>query len=115
MRAILTLCTAVMAMGLATAHASDLPDPKLTPGMTDSNVTKDVLCGPAFTTYPLRDVSSAVRKAAFKAYGMELNQPPCPCEIDHLIPLQLGGSNKPPNLWPEPVAGPTSSTRHPSA
>jgi hypothetical protein len=24
------------------------------------------------------------------------------CEVDHLISLELGGSNRPANLWPEP-------------
>ena len=27
---------------------------------------------------------------------------PCPCEIDHLIPIDLGGANWLPNLWPQP-------------
>jgi hypothetical protein len=105
------ICIAIMVVATTAAHASDLPDPKLTPGMTDSRVTKDVLCGPGFTTYPLRDVSSAQRKAVFKAYSIDPSQPPCPCDIDHLIPLQIGGSNKPPNLWPEPVAGTVWSSR----
>jgi hypothetical protein len=32
---------------------------------------------------------------------MAHDQPPCPCEIDHLIPLGLGGTNRPANLWPQ--------------
>lgn len=27
---------------------------------------------------------------------------PCRCEVDHLIPLELGGTNSLPNLWPQP-------------
>jgi len=27
-------------------------------------------------------------------------------ELDHLVPLELGGSNDPDNLWPEPDASP---------
>jgi hypothetical protein len=29
------------------------------------------------------------------------HEPPCPCEMDHLIPLSLGGSNRQKNLWPQ--------------
>ena len=32
---------------------------------------------------------------------MAADETPCPCEIDHLIPLGLGGSNRPRNLWPQ--------------
>jgi hypothetical protein len=32
---------------------------------------------------------------------MASDTPPCPCEIDHLIPLGIGGSNQPHNLWPQ--------------
>ncbi len=32
---------------------------------------------------------------------MAPSQPPCPCEIDRLIPLGIGSSNVPRNLWPQ--------------
>ena len=45
--------------------------------------------------------SSNLRKnEVHMAYGMAPNQPPCPCELDHLIPLGLGGTNWLANLWP---------------
>lgn len=39
--------------------------------------------------------------AIYKVHGMAADETPCPCEIDHLIPLGLGGSNPPHNLWPQ--------------
>jgi hypothetical protein len=34
---------------------------------------------------------------------MQWNKAPCPCELDHLIPLELGGSIDARNLWPQPT------------
>ena len=85
----------------ASAHIGDLPDPRLTPGLADPSLTKDVLCAPGFTTATIRNVPSTRKKAIYKLYGIEPIEPPCPCEIDHLIPLELGGSNEPSNLWPQ--------------
>jgi hypothetical protein len=49
-------------------------------------------------------VSEPIERSVFKAYGIE-RPPPGAYEIDHLISLDLGGSNDPRNLWPEPVTG----------
>jgi hypothetical protein len=91
----------VLAASLAVASAGDLPDPHLTSGLSDPSLTKDVICAPGFTTVTIRNVPSARKKAIYKVYGMASDLAPCPCEVDHLIPLQLGGSNKPRNLWPQ--------------
>jgi hypothetical protein len=66
------------------ATAGDLPDPHITPGLADPALTKDILCAPGFSTRSIRNVPSARRKAIYKVYGMAANQPPCPCEVDHL-------------------------------
>jgi hypothetical protein len=85
----------------ATAYAGDRPDPQLTPGLADPTLTKEVICAPSFRTYTIRYVSSARKRAIYKVYGISPDQGDCPCELDHLIPLLLGGSNKPRNLWPQ--------------
>jgi hypothetical protein len=41
----------------------------------------------------------------FLAYGLAPRQTPGAYEIDHLIPLALGGSNDVANLWPEAAPG----------
>jgi len=41
-----------------------------------------------------------MRDQVYAEYG-RTRGPDC-CEVDHLIPLELGGSNDMKNLWPEP-------------
>jgi hypothetical protein len=64
-----------------------LPDPACTPGAVDPAVTQDnltrTLCRSAG---PTPGSSSSV-------------------ELDHLVPLGLGGASSAQNLWPEPNAG----------
>lgn len=74
-----------------------LPDPKLTPGDT-LPVTKDQLCVPGYAG-KTRNVSEAMKRAVYAEYG--ITTPPGQTEIDHLISLELGGSNDIKNLWPE--------------
>ncbi len=51
-----------------------------------------------------RDVSSALKRRVYLSYGIGRHRSG-EYEIDHLIPLELGGSNSPRNLWPERYAG----------
>ena len=92
------------ATGLAghATFAGDLPNPNLTPGMADPALTVVVLCAPGFSPKTIRNVPTARKKAIYRVYAIASNQAPCPCEIDHLIPLGIGGSNGPRNLWPQP-------------
>lgn len=90
-----------LGISVSCALAGDLPNPETTPGLADPLFTKDLLCAPSFSTEDIRRVPSARKKAIFKVYGMTPDGPPCPCEIDHLIPLGIGGSNRPRNLWPQ--------------
>jgi hypothetical protein len=48
-------------------------------------------------------VTLALRRRVFEAYGLSYPQPPKAFDVDHLIPLALGGSNDIANLWPEPM------------
>jgi hypothetical protein len=81
------------------ASSGSLPDPKITPG--DSlDVTKDDICAYGYTKL-VRDVPAAVKREAYAEYGRSKEKGKC-CEVDHLIPLELGGSNRLKNLWPEP-------------
>ncbi len=62
-----------LAASLAVASAGDLPDPRLTPGLGDPSVTKDVICPPGFTTVSIRNISSARKKAIYKVYNRDLD------------------------------------------
>jgi hypothetical protein len=86
------------------------PNPQLTPGSINSALTRDVLCAYGFSTKSYRQVTQATRQQVFRAYGLTKNRTGyCRtdqgCELDHLIPLELGGSNDASNLWPEPYDG----------
>ncbi|HEY5476558.1 MAG TPA: hypothetical protein VIK11_07555 [Tepidiformaceae bacterium] len=75
------------------------PNPTLTPGAV---LTTDVptICSVGYTA-TVRDVSEATKDYVYNLYGI-VARVPGSYEIDHLISLELGGSNDVANLWPEP-------------
>lgn len=75
-----------------------LPDKTMTPGDTLAVTTKDV-CKPGYSKL-VRDVPQAVKNQVYKNYGIT-SRKPGEYEIDHLISLELGGSNSVKNLWPQ--------------
>jgi hypothetical protein len=78
------------------------PDPSLTPGdVLTADVSK--ICTPGYTA-TVRDVSTATKERVYAEYGIGYPQPAGSYEVDHFIPLELGGSNDIKNLWPEPAA-----------
>ena len=76
-----------------------LPDRACTPGavlFTDA----DVVC--KMRTSALRSINRAqLRETVFASYGIALPVPVGAYELDHLIPLELGGSDTVDNLWPQ--------------
>jgi hypothetical protein len=75
-----------------------LPDPKLTPGDV-FDVTIQDICIPGYSK-KVRAVPRSLRKQAYAQYGItSANEGDY--QIDHLIPLSLGGSNSIRNLWPQ--------------
>jgi len=79
------------------------PIPTVTPGATSPAVTQDTIRSTICTvgyTKTVRSVTQSRRNGVWWVYGV-------PAEerrgyvIDHLIPLELGGSNDLANLWPE--------------
>jgi hypothetical protein len=76
-----------------------LPDPELTPGDV-FDVTVEDICKPGYSK-KVRAVTKALREQAYRNYGMASHQPG-DYQLDHLIPLSIGGSNSIRNLWPQP-------------
>jgi hypothetical protein len=74
------------------------PDSQLTPGATLA-VTTDDICVPGYTQV-VRDVPAAVKRQVYAEYGIA-HHAPGEYEVDHLISLELGGSNSIRNLWPQ--------------
>ena len=89
----------ILAQGiLAEQPTPILPDPKLTPGDTFDVTAQDV-CVPGYAK-KVRAVPAWLKRQAYAEY--EITQYKTgDYEVDHLIPLSLGGSNSIRNLWPQ--------------
>lgn len=74
------------------------PNPTLTPGAVLTQDLK-VLCVPGYTS-TVRHVTNKIKRQVFKSYGLQ-NAKTNEYEVDHLVSLQLGGSNDIKNLWPQ--------------
>lgn len=80
------------------AHSA-LPDTRCTPGAAFPGATKEQVCQPGYAK-KVRDVSERTKRYIFRLYDVT-HHTSGEYEIDHLIPLELGGSNDTANLWPE--------------
>jgi hypothetical protein len=75
-----------------------VPDPKLTPGDAFEVTVQDI-CVPGYSR-KVRNVPAEMKREVYEEYGIT-SHGPGDYEVDHLIPLELGGSNSIKNLWPE--------------
>jgi hypothetical protein len=128
------VAAAILLLGITPAFADDLPDHTKTPGVPLTGVPSDdpktapcltrlvghtvrvgepitlqMLCHPDYSTC-IRDVKEEEKKKVYESYGLAGDHTGyCSgsegCEIDHLISLELGGSNDQKNLWPQPYQG----------
>jgi hypothetical protein len=81
--------------------AVDLPNHALTPGVAFGVGTARI-CVPGYGA-SVRNVPDSEKAAVYRRYGIVWV--PYQHEVDHLISLEIGGSNAIRNLWPEPYAG----------
>jgi hypothetical protein len=82
-----------------------LPDPRCTPGSIDPHVTqadiRSTICKKGWTATvrpPEAQTERFKYDVAYPHYGTPAGER---TELDHLVPLELGGSNDATNLWPE--------------
>jgi hypothetical protein len=101
----------VLIMTSQLSVAGDLPNPKLTTGTINPEITQhniqNTICvkGYTKTVRPPAYLTNKLKKKQIIEYGYEDNNPKH-YEEDHLIPLSIGGSpNDPQNLWPQPRMG----------
>ena len=80
-----------------------LPDPDCTPGTRFSRVTKRQVCRPGFAG-SVRNVRDSTAAAVYAAYGLLRRFDGSNGELDHLVSLELGGTNARANLFPESAA-----------
>jgi len=84
-----------------------LPDPDCTPGAENPTVTLDVLHNTAFRTGCIRNCATSESQKRVTYGWYSLPSPPNntgpdqTCELDHLVPLELGGADTLDNIWPQ--------------
>lgn len=76
-----------------------LPDGACTPGAVFSTATRARICVAGYSKN-VRNVPDSVKAQAFSEYGIKSHRTG-QYEVDHLISLELGGTNDIANLWPE--------------
>ena len=83
-----------------------LPDPDCTPGAINPTLTEAVLKDGAFRTSCVNDATPEKEKeSTYKSY--KIKKPAHNihdtqvCELDHLVPLYLGGADTLDNIWPQ--------------
>lgn len=109
-----------LALLASTACAGDLPDPNITPGSTDPEVTeaniKESICKTTHFTWteghmPPASFMANIAKDEIKQYGYG-DENAKHYQMDHLIPLSLGGNPiDPKNIWPQVLVTKWSARR----
>jgi hypothetical protein len=84
------------------AYAAYLPDPSMSPGDVLDVTTADI-CVSGYSS-KVRNVPQSEKDQVYQEYNI-LSHAPGAYEVDHLISLELGGSNSIKNLWPESYTG----------
>jgi len=90
------------------------PNPLISPGKSRTQ-DLSIICGHSTKEY--RHTSEATKMLVYRRYGVAPHLDVCAdtiritksgkkvtetCEIDHIIPLELGGADELENLWPQP-------------
>jgi hypothetical protein len=77
------------------------PDRQCSPRAYYSALTKTRICAVDFRTDPIRLVPQSEKEDVEREYGMPVMKYGKTLEIDHIVSLELGGSNDIANLFPE--------------
>jgi hypothetical protein len=77
-----------------------LPDRGCTPGAILPAASVSRICQRGYSRR-VRHVSYQLKGLVYRAYGVHRRFDGGDGEVDHLVPLELGGSNQQANLWPE--------------
>jgi hypothetical protein len=77
------------------------PDRQCSPGAYYSALTKARICAGDFRTDPIRLVPQSEKEDVEREYGLPVMKYGKTLEIDHIVSLELGGSNDIANLFPE--------------
>lgn len=105
-------------------YRGQLPDPVCTPGAIDQTITQQTIhqtiCIPGWLNdnkpRPSTSVTNRLKYQGLVDYGVAVSLTDARTmagrfEEDHLISRELGGSDEPSNLWPEPGASPNQKDK----
>jgi hypothetical protein len=81
-----------------------LPDAACTPGAIFPDASSEQICKPGYSS-SVRNVPAEVTREVYASYGV-VERSPGHYEVDHLVPLEIGGSNDIANLWPQAAEPP---------
>jgi len=76
-----------------------LPDPRCTPGAIFTRASRRAICTRGYAGR-VRHVSASLKRRVYDSYGVRHHKRGS-YEVDHLVSLELGGSNDESNLFPE--------------
>jgi hypothetical protein len=95
---------------LSPVASGELPDTRMTPGEAQTSDLGLICSSPIKVP---RDVPISVKMQVFSNYHIPWANRHL-YEVDHLIPLELGGANTISNLWPEfgPIPNPKDGVEH---
>lgn len=93
----LSIPTRIKTVGCVSVNG--MPDPACTPGDVFASTTISEICVKGYSSR-VRDVSTATKQEVYRRYGI-MHHATGEYEVDHLIPLELGGSNDIANLFPQ--------------
>ncbi len=85
------------------ASSQALPNSGLTPGSIFQQITAADICVSGYAQR-VRNVSLPEKIEVYRNYNLFYRRH-SEYELDHLIPLELGGDNSPANLWPQSYSG----------
>jgi hypothetical protein len=92
----------VWRVGSLPSETGFAPVASLTPGATRP-ISREAVCANESDQPELQRVANDVAQQVFRRYGIK-SPGPRTYEIDYLIPPELGGSEDPRNLWPQPYS-----------
>ena len=95
--------TMILLMNMINGNPDPIrPDPNMTPGVFISDATVDKICVKGYSSQ-VRHVTDGQKNEVFREYNIQRDGENY--EVDHLISLELGGSNDTKNLWPQSYHG----------
>jgi hypothetical protein len=109
MNKILLIIALVFIAAPAIACTTDglYPDKECTPGDIFEEVGTEQICVKGYSA-TVRNVPKSVKNSVYEMYGIPKDQRKF-FVIDHLISLQIGGTNEIPNLFPQRTTGKINS------